>query len=475
MFQEITTSIFPTSDRFARGAYHTISLIDIDGDGEAEILMPNKNGPLRILKWGQGRLSEIDVPFLQKLTCLTGIAAADINQDGVEELYCCAAEGNDYLLQFCHGQWRHSDLSASVPTLRKAGHLPRSDGQAVAIDRLGNGQYGFCVAPKSGNLRFYESSPRGRFLDYASALGMDYYVQKASLLSAPFFTEKSGLFVSVPGAENYLFANQGDGRFREIAQSAGLKDPMGQNDGVSLLCHGRGDPSVIVANKDRTAPRFWQMGQSGRYQNQFFDQGMPFQQDEISDKAFVVSLDADLDGCQEWLVFQTGQVPRLYQWGQNGWQQGNAGALAGLDEDVVSAAIGDINGDGVPELLLLTRPKKIASARTMLRIFQAPAPNQGRGHRQNNHFFKCLPLTSAGAPARGAIVTINVGGNSQKRTIDAGGSYGSVNQAVAHFGLGPHDHIDRLEVCWSSGQKYVQNSISAQQFLTIPYPTTVYA
>lgn len=479
MFQEITTSIFPSSDRFARGAYHAISLIDIDGDGEVEIVMPNKNGPLKILKWGQGRLCEIDVPFLQKLTSLTAIMAADINQDGIEELYCCAAEGTDYLLQYCHGGWQYSDLSATVVGLRKPGQFPYSNGQAVAIDRLGNGQYAFCVAPKAGNLRFYEMSPRGHFLDYASALGMDYYVQDASLLSAPFFTEKSGLFVSVPGAENYLFANKGYGQFSEIAQSAGLKDPMGQNEGASLLCHGRADPAVIVANKDRLAPRFWQMGQGGRYQNHFFDQGASFPETEISDQALIVAVDADLDGCQEWMIFQTGQVPRLYQWGQNGWQQGHAGGLAGFDEDVIAAAVGDVNGDGVPELLLLTRPKNLATGRTMLRIFQASAQSQSQSqsqsNRRKNHFFKCLPLTAVGAPARGAIVTIDVKGHCQKRIIEAGGSCGSVNQAVAHFGLAEHDHIDRLEICWPSGQKYVQKSVRAQQFLTIPYPSTVYA
>ena len=53
----------------------------------------------------------------------------------------------------------------------------------------------------------------------------------------------------------------------------------------------------------------------------------------------------------------------------------------------------------------------------------------------------------------GSKVLLYIGGYKMERLIRTGSSYLSQSELTATFGLGEHQNIDSVSVCWSSGNK----------------------
>ena len=85
-----------------------------------------------------------------------------------------------------------------------------------------------------------------------------------------------------------------------------------------------------------------------------------------------------------------------------------------------------------------------------------------------NHFvnFK-LQGVKSNRDGMGARVGLNAGGLTQVREIAGGGSYLSQSDLRAHFGLGMRDRIDTLQVTWPSGLHQTWSSIAADRFYLI--------
>ena len=67
----------------------------------------------------------------------------------------------------------------------------------------------------------------------------------------------------------------------------------------------------------------------------------------------------------------------------------------------------------------------------------------------------------------GARLTATIGGRTQIREIKAGSSYLGQNDLRAHFGLGAAKEIDRLEVRWPGGHVDVVEHIAASSMITL--------
>ena len=59
------------------------------------------------------------------------------------------------------------------------------------------------------------------------------------------------------------------------------------------------------------------------------------------------------------------------------------------------------------------------------------------------------------------------GGLAQMREISAGGSYFSLGDLRAHFGLGQQPRAESVEVSWPSGQRQVFHDVAADRFYVI--------
>jgi len=67
----------------------------------------------------------------------------------------------------------------------------------------------------------------------------------------------------------------------------------------------------------------------------------------------------------------------------------------------------------------------------------------------------------------GARLTVRAGELRETREIKAGVSYLPSNDLPVHFGLGPHETADSLEVRWPRGSVETLKNIHADQVLTI--------
>ncbi len=100
-------------------------------------------------------------------------------------------------------------------------------------------------------------------------------------------------------------------------------------------------------------------------------------------------------------------------------------------------AIGDLDGDGRPEIVIVN-------------MNQTPSLLKNLTFRRNWVRF-ALTGTKSNRSAIGARVTVEAGGRKQMSEIFGGGSYLSQNEFALYFGLGGAKKMDRVEVRWPNG------------------------
>ena len=109
------------------------------------------------------------------------------------------------------------------------------------------------------------------------------------------------------------------------------------------------------------------------------------------------------------------------------WNQINIGQAREPTMHGTGAAVFDMDGDGILELIV----SHGESASEPLTLYRASS-NTGVSA---NAFLRVLPKTRGGGCKRGSVVTLTPG--SQMRVIDSGSGYLCQMEPVAHFGLGP--------------------------------------
>jgi hypothetical protein len=157
-----------------------------------------------------------------------------------------------------------------------------------------------------------------------------------------------------------------------------------------------------------------------------------------------VTTDFDNDGRDEMFVNALGTENRLFR----RHQTGDGPRLSTLDPGPATeprglgtgAAVADFDGDGVRELLVVhgeVEPRPVS--------LYAPADPGGR-------FLRVRPLTAAGAPARGATVSLETDEWCRRRVVCGGSGYLCQMEPVAHFGLGDATP-ERVVVRWPDGRR----------------------
>lgn len=438
------------------GHHSGIAAADLDGDGAIELIVGGRSCPNRVLKWQAGALRDVADPLIADPSgCACGIVAADVDGDGREEIYIlnsdCAfgPKGSADRLFACFGE-RWIDLLAQSENHAASSMLA---GRAVAaLDRTGEGRYGFLVTVEGGPLRLYELNRRGLLAEVAEEAGVDLPGAGRGVLCLPLMGEHMDVVALNEAGPNFLFRNLGDGTFEEIAAERGLADPWPAARAIVPIDMGDGCLALFVANWDGPQ-RLFQQTTAGLFEDVAnVDLSTPVK------AGTVVAADFDNDGYQE-LFFNIQDGPnRLFAWRDDDWREVDIGD-AGLPKGVGSgAAAADLDGDGRLELLVAHNGGDAPS----LALFR-PFPN-------DNHWLRVHPLTASGAPARGAVVHLFAGGRRQTRTICAGSGYLCQMEPVAHFGLGAVDQADRIEVRWPDGAVATIENPPCGRLLTVPYP-----
>ncbi len=116
-------------------------------------------------------------------------------------------------------------------------------------------------------------------------------------------------------------------------------------------------------------------------------------------------------------------------------------------------AVGDIDGDGRPEIVLVN---------------MNAAPSLLKNSGPHGHYLNVmLTGTKSNRSAIGARVTVTAEGRKRIDEVMSGGSYYSQNSLTLHFGLGQATEVDSIEIRWPSGIVQNVGKVKADQTMKI--------
>lgn len=439
-----------------------IAIADIDGDGAFEAFVAGFGDRNLVLQWqGSGFTDIANDVLADDGRRAIGVAAGDLDGDGREEIYVLNTDSfagrkqfGDRLFDWQDGAWQ--DLF-SLPQNQDSLNL--TAGRSVAwVDRNGTGKYGCMVANYGGPMRLYELNDDGMLADIAPDVGVNFRTGGRGLVAAPLVSDRMDIFAVNENGANFLFRNQGDGTFVEIAAIANLSDPYEHGRGVAVLdADGDGRLDLVYGNWEGPHRLFVQQESSK------FREVAPLAMAIPSRIRTVIAADFDNDGYDELFFNNIGQPNRLFGWRNNKWislDTGDALEPSGLG---TGAAVGDFDRDGWLELLV-AHGESGAQPLSLYHVAQ-------NGANSKNSWLRILPLTPYGAPARGAVVTLTTPERQQVKAIDAGSGYLCQMEPVAHFGLGLNPVIESVEVRWLDGAIAKISAPQPNQLIRVPYPT----
>lgn len=409
----------------------------------------------RVLRWRDGAVVDAACGILaDDGRHAIGVAAADLDADGREEVYVhnvaafggTSAEADLLLDPAGDGTWR--DLFTDpVNRGRENYHVGRS---VAAVDRLGTGRYGMFVTGYGAPARFYEVGDDGGITDLADAVGLDVVAGGRSVAAGPILSDRTDVFLGAERGPNLLLRNV-DGTFVDVAREYGVADPEENARGTALVVPGESStPAIVCGNWNGANRLFARDGPEDA-----FADAAPSALARPARVRTVVVADFDNDGRQELFVNCLGAPNRLLAY-DGGWTQTEIGDALEPEGMGTGAAVADLDGDGTLELLVVHGEAESQP----LSLFSAP--NDG-------DWLRIRPLTSAGAPARGARVDLTTDEGRRTRLIDAGSGYLCQMEPVAHFGLGSARPRE-VTVRWPDGRERTLSDPDPRTTVTVSHP-----
>ncbi|MBS1819642.1 MAG: CRTAC1 family protein [Acidobacteria bacterium] len=484
------------------------AFFDADGDGWSDLFLVNgrnwKPGAKRSLSalyrnTGKGTFTNItsgsglDVELYG-----IGVAAGDYDNDGRQDLYVTALEGDR--LFHNEGGGRFKDVT------KLAG--------------IANANFGTSAA----------------WLDYDKDGLLDLFV--ANYVQ---WTEKGDLWCSLDGStksyctpESYkgttsrLFRNLGGGRFEDAGKKAGVADPTSKSLGITVLDYNAdGWPDIFVAN-DTQPNKLYRNNRNGTFKDEAMGAGVAYSEDGVARGAMGAdAADYDRSGRPHLLVGNfSNQMLGLYHNEGNGLFVDEAPKSTVGRASLLSLAFGvfffDYDLDGWPDILaanghieeeigrvqpriqykeppLLFRnlgQKRFENATASVgQAFSRPIVARGAAYADIDHDGDLdVLLTSNHGPAYlyrndggnannwvavrtrgvksnrdgiGAIVRVTSASGRQWSTVRSGSSYASQSDLVQTFGLGKDTVVSTIDVEWPSGAKDHLSNVPVKQIVTI--------
>jgi hypothetical protein len=417
-----------------------VAVGDVNNDGRPDVLLTEYGGTRLFLNEGGGHFREITREAgLDNPLWATSAAFFDFDRDGWLDLVVV-----NYL-----------DYDRSVPCTGHGGtrdfcgpnHFP---GTAPRLYRNRGAERGSAeVSFEDVTLKAGLAAARGKGL---------------GVVCADFDGDGwPDIFAANDMMANHLWINQHDGTFKEEAISRGVAYILGgapaANMGIAWAdLDGNGLPDLFVTHIIDEPHTLWKQGPRGFFQDRTVSAGLAAGRHSTGFGAAFVDFDGD--GRPD-LAFVNGGVlrnrgadpsgPFWSQYAQHHQLYANVGqgkfrdisasnpALCGTPSVGRGLAVGDFDNDGSPDLLVT----EIGGRARLLRNI-APA---------NGHWLAVRALLpERNRDAYGAEVTVRAGDHSYWRLLNPGYSYCSSNDPRGHFGLGPHERYDAIEVLWPDGR-----------------------
>ena len=483
------------------------AFFDFDGDGWPDILLVNgkdftpggrkttaalyhnnHNGTFTDVTKGSG----LDVEIYG-----LGVAIADYDNDGRDDVYITALEGDHLFHNEGNGKFRDVTQAAGIR----------------------NANFGTSAA----------------WLDYDRDGNVDLFV--ANYVE---WTAKGDKFCSLDGStksyctpETYkgtrsrLYHNLGNGRFEDVTEKAGLGDVTSKSLGVTVLDYNNdGWPDLFVANDTQPNKLYRNLG-NGAFKEEAVAAGVAYGDDGVARGGMGADAgDYDRSGRPHVLVGNfSNQMLGLYHNEGNGLFVDEAPASTVGRGSLLSNTFGvfffDYDLDGYPDILAVNghiedqigrvQPKigyqeppllfrnlgnrrfdnvsfKVGPAFTKALVARGAAyadfdhdgdldvlisTNNGPavllrndGGNRNHWLSVRLAGTKSNRDGIGAVVRVESGGGKQWNMVRSGSSYCSQSDLALTFGLGA-DATANLDVVWPSGAKQQFRNVHANQRVLI--------
>ena len=468
------------------------AFFDYNNDGRADIFLVNSRpwtGDSSAVtsklyrNEGEGRFSDVTEQAGLAIPMYgLGVAAADYDNDGFQDLYVTVLDGDRLFRN--RGDGTFADVT-----------------RAAGID---NARFGTSAAWVDYDLDGH--------LDLFVANYVEWTIEGDLWCSMDGATKTYCTPESYVGQPSALYRNRGDGSFQEVGASAGVADPTAKALGIAILDYDSdGLPDIFQAN-DTQPNKLYRNGGDGTFSEHGISAGIAYAEDGKARGAMGVDaadydrsgrphllvgnfanemlnlfhnegnglfvdeaptseigrdsllaltfgaffFDYDLDGhvdifCanghldEEIEIVQPAvkfaQAPQLFRNDGTG-RFGLASAEVGSDfsEPLVArgAAYADYDGDGDLDILITTNdgPAKLL---------------RNDGGNANNFLRVRLEGTQSNRSGLGTQLELASASGTQVQVVRGGSSYCSQSETVATFGLGPDTEVNRLEVRWPGG------------------------
>jgi enediyne biosynthesis protein E4 len=281
------------------------------------------------------------------------------------------------------------------------------------------------------------------------------------------------IYVACDMTPSLLYHNRGDGTFEERGVESGVAynfdGHLQAGMGVAVADYdGNGFLDIVKSNFSGDLPSLYE-DEGGLY---FTDVAQPAGLGKHQLLGWGIAfLDVDEDGWKDVVIANGHVYPEVdhSEVGERYLQKtllyrnlGN-GRFAEITDQAGPAfqqarparglAIGDVEGDGRPEIV-------IANMNATPNLLQNQSPRR--------HYIRLrLEGTKSNRSAIGARATIEAGGHKQMDEVMSGGSYLSQNEQTLYFGLGSATSVDRIEVRWPTGKVQEWKNIAADQTVTL--------
>ena len=485
-----------------------VAVFDADGDGWLDLLFVNgrdwtsgrrrttqalyrnnQNGTFRDVSSGSG----LDVELYGM-----GVAVGDYDNDGRDDVYLTALEGDRLFHNEGNGRFRDVTKASGITNASfgtSAAWLDYDrDGRldvfvanyvqwSLATDlwcSLDGSTKSYCTPEsyKGTQSRLYRNEGAGRFVDVTAKAGLSDTASK-SLGVVVFDYNGDGwpdLFVANDTQPNKLWQNNGKGGFTEVGVGAGVAF---SEDGIA-----RGAMGVDAGDYDRSGRQHLVVGNFanemiGLYHNEasglFVDEAprSAVGRDSLLSLTFgVFFFDYNLDGYLD-ILAANGHLeseienvqpkvkyrePTLLFRNQRGKGFVNTSASVGPDFGFPivgrAAAYGDLDRDGDLDVVLTSNG-------------EAPRVLRNDGGNANNWLCVRLRGERSNANGYGAKVTLSTASGSQKAEVRSGSSYCAHSDAALTFGLGSETKAQALEIAWPSGAKQRFTGIDVNRLLAV--------
>jgi hypothetical protein len=484
------------------------AFFDADGDGWPDILLINSkdwsprgrkslsalyrnnhDGTFKDITAGSG----LDVEMYA-----IGVAIGDFDNDGRDDVYITALEGDRLFHNEGGGRFRDVTATSGI-------HNASFGTSAAWLDYDRDGKLDLFVA------NYVQWTPKGDLWCSLDGATKSYCTPE-----------------SYKGTSSKLYRNLGGGRFEDVSQKAGIADPTSKSLGVAVFDYNNdGWPDIFVAN-DTQPNKLYRNKQNGTFTEEGMAAGVAFGEDGVARGAMGTdAADYDRSGRADLLVGNfSNQMLGLYHNEGTGLFVDEAPSSAVGRASLLTLAFGvfffDYDLDGYPDIFAANGHIEEEIGRVQPKVQYKEAPllfrnlrkrrfenvtaamgadfnraivargaayadydhdgdldllvttNHGpaylyRNDGGNSNKWLCVRLvgTKSNRDGIGAVVRVESASGKQWSMVHSGGSYCSQSDLALTFGLGKDPLVTALEIEWPSGTKQRLANLASNQLLTI--------